>query len=270
MCLCSCDCGTDRQVRPSTLINGLSTCCGCRKIAETRLEVQDKCRRLIGARYGRLVVTGSPENQRGDAIVNAACDCGNIVTRSVRELEGDTREFSCGCAKRELLKAIKTTHGASKTRVYASWRSMRRRILDKNARHYQRYGGRGITMCERMATLDGFIETMGPRPAGTSIDRIDVNGGYWCGSCSECSGAGREVNVRWADAITQAGNVSNRKEIECRGEKKTAAEWSRTPGVTVSASSIYHRLGAGHTAEDAIFNPITPNGQRMPRRDPIS
>lgn len=85
---------------------------------------------------------------------------------------------------------------------YMSWRAMKSRCLNPNATGYKNYGGRGITVCARWLDFQNFYADMGPRPEGTSLDRIDVNGNYEPG------------NVRWS---TDTAQVRNRRKFENPG-----------------------------------------------------
>lgn len=78
---------------------------------------------------------------------------------------------------------------------YVTWNAMKNRCTCPNNQSYVHYGGRGITVCARwLRSFQHFLEDMGPRPAGTSIDRIDVNGNY------------ERKNCRWATREVQARN----------------------------------------------------------------
>lgn len=99
-----------------------------------------------------------------------------------------------------LAPTIRSTRGEYKKFPfeYRSWDHMKQRCLNKKSDNYYRYGGRGITVCERwLEKPDGFhnfLEDMGPRPDGCSLDRIDNNKGY----CPE--------NCRWANQSLQSYN----------------------------------------------------------------
>ena len=72
---------------------------------------------------------------------------------------------------------------------------MKSRCLNPRQADYPSYGGRGITVCERwLHSFEAFLADVGPRPAGMSLDRINVNGNYEPG------------NVRWATAREQRAN----------------------------------------------------------------
>lgn len=60
---------------------------------------------------------------------------------------------------------------------------MKQRCFNPNHPSYPRYGGRGITVCERWLTFANFLADMGVRPKGTNLDREHNDGHYEPGNC---------------------------------------------------------------------------------------
>lgn len=90
------------------------------------------------------------------------------------------------------------THGMSGSPEFRSWEHAKARVTNPNHHAWHLYGGRGIRMCDEWSRDFGaFLAYMGPRPSGTSLDRIDPDGHYEPG------------NVRWANAQTQSANRRN-------------------------------------------------------------
>ena len=101
--------------------------------------------------------------------------------------------------------------------TYNAWAHAIQRCTNPNYRRYDRYGGRGITVCERWRGPGGvgfanFLDDMGERPPGLTLDRIDNDGNYEPGNC------------RWATWSEQASNKS-RRPVQPR--KKLSAEYWR-------------------------------------------
>jgi hypothetical protein len=78
-------------------------------------------------------------------------------------------------------------HGHStnkdRSRTYTSWMDMKQRCLNPNATGWENYGARGVTICDRWLSFDGFLADMGVRPDGRTIDRVDNSGNYEPGNC---------------------------------------------------------------------------------------
>jgi hypothetical protein len=98
-------------------------------------------------------------------------------------------------------------HGMRNTSIYGVWRGMHKRCYLETEPAYHNYGGRGIRICNGWyRNFINFNADMGPKPDGYSIDRIDNDGGYWCGHCDDCISHGWPANCQWATAKQQANN----------------------------------------------------------------
>lgn len=199
-------------------------------------------RDLTGERFGRLVVVSYAGNQRW----KCCCDCGQENEVWAPDLKrGKTK--SCGCLQLEVAKTgdCRRTHGGSNSPEYRSWTSMIRRCSDEKCPGYERYGGRGISVCDRWKSFENFVADMGQRPKGMSIDRIDYDGNY------------EPDNCRWADAKTQSSNTSVAVLITANGKTQTLTDWSRETGLSTAA--IRYRLKAGLSHDEAINRPARPH-----------
>ena len=76
-------------------------------------------------------------------------------------------------------------HGMWSTPEYQIWKGMIQRCFNTKNKKYHRYGGRGITVCDRWKNsfLD-FYKDMGDKPTNKQqIDRIDNDGNYEPSNC---------------------------------------------------------------------------------------
>jgi hypothetical protein len=168
------------------------------------------------------------------------CDCGTEKeVRKYHLLDGYTK--SCGCSR----KLSARVHGQSRTRAYVTWSAMRRRCYNKNCQSYPRYGGRGITVCDRWQySFENFFYDMGNPPSGMSLERRDNNKGYSPDNCC------------WATLEQQGNNTRRNVAVIAFGETKTYAEWERDERCVVSRSTLRSRMTRDKwPAEKAITTP---------------
>ena len=162
-----------------------------------------------GLRFGRWTV-GEKAREGGRPKYNCICDCGTSRSVLLRALVGGISR-SCGCARLEDAAKRLTTHGMSTTKGYLAWQGMLNRCRNKNMDCYHRYGGRGISVCDRWAeSYTAFLSDMGERPEGMTIDRINTNGNYEPGNC------------RWATRLAQSRNKAAQGGVQHRGRSFVA------------------------------------------------
>lgn len=199
-----CVCGKEIEERIALVKNGQVKSCGCQKAKDdgyvkTRA-TYEKGHRFEGTQLtylGEVRATVSPSGKKIRQVA-LVCDCGELCKKAVSNVALASTK-SCGCLLRSQItarrdSAVKNTNHPEYTR-YAN---MIDRCYNKKNKNYERYGGRGIRVCDRWREectgVLNFSKDMGPCPEGYSLDRVDVDGDY----CPD--------NCRWATYSTQAYN----------------------------------------------------------------
>lgn len=184
--------------------NGMNYCPKCGRCLKQRPrnEKAKVCGVCGGVDMGFRMIepvdfTGAPSLRNWKCI----CDCGKEFVARFNNLKLHTK--SCGCLRREnfrRLGLLSKTHGHSsggkRSPTYQTWSSMIDRCTRNKHSHFARYGGRGISVCDRWMKFENFFEDMGERPYGMTLDRIDNDDGYSIHNC------------RWSTDLTQANNRS--------------------------------------------------------------
>lgn len=196
---------------------------------------------MTGQKFHRLTILSRVENDKhGNAVWLCRCDCGvekTVMGAPIRS--GKTT--SCGCTNREIVRAQKT-HGASGTKNYKAWFGMLQRCGNPNHAKWHRYGARGISVCDRWKSYENFLEDMGERPEGMTLDRENNDGNYEPGNC------------RWASQMTQGNNRGNNRIFEIDGKNLTLSEASRAYGIHKDVARS--RLSSGWGVDEAFKTPL--------------
>lgn len=143
---------------------------------------------------------------------------------------------------------------------YNSWQAMRHRCRNPKHPFYHRYGERGIDVCDRWYdSFAAFLEDMGKRPEGHTLDRIDNTKGYYPENC------------RWATSKEQNHNRQKRSKsvpvgpITYDGVTQSVAAWAREIGI--SESALRHRIFAyGWPIAQALGFEPRPTERKSARR----
>lgn len=246
---------------------------------KTCRECSEKARRvdLSGKRFGRLTAieivgrTICPNGTR-QTMWRCKCDCGNETTvKYIALVSGNTK--SCGCGEKEnKLANMRNAWENNRKSVgkhflgcleehplYKTWKTMLTRCYNPNSMSYKHYGGRGIKVCERWSGENGFenfVNDMGERPNGTTLDRIDVNSAY----CPE--------NCRWATTEQQMNNRTDNSRVILDGESITCSQLCRRYGFYYTY--VTHLIHDGVDVNEVIRRALRPNGERRGKRGDLA
>ena len=133
----------------------------------------------------------------------ALFECEHCGKQVEKQKNNGLRDFSCGCARYELISKSNAIHGDSNSNaeyynLWSTWRNMRDRCNRKSNQDYKYYGGKGIIVKDIWIDYLEFkkwsiLNSYEPNK-NLQIDRIDSNKNYSPDNC------------RWVDAKTNQRN----------------------------------------------------------------
>lgn len=204
---------------------------------------------LIGQKFGRLTIIQKMDNDKwGHHRYLCQCTCKQKKIILGNKLEsGHTK--SCGCLQKDTVREIGSqnikhghSRGKQRSAIYITWMNIVQRCANPNTANYKYYGGRGITVCERWLKFENFLEDMGERPEGKSLDRVKNNKGY----CKE--------NCRWTTQKEQARNRRDNRLIFCFGRLQCISAWSEE--TNIKTGTIIARLDRRWSTEKTLTTPV--------------
>jgi hypothetical protein len=178
------------------------------------------------------------------------CHCGKEFESDISSIKSFNTK-SCGCSNTsEIIAKRETKHGLYGHIVYKKWISMNERCYRVKASNYNKYGGRGIQVCDLwrndfmkyykyVISLENYNELLLKQNL-ISIDRIDNNLHYEPGNLRITSWHVQSVNQR-----IQKNNTSGMAGISLL---KKLNKWKSS--ITVHGARIY--LGVFVDKQDAI------------------
>lgn len=224
-------------------------------VSSIGVTVKQKFVNIAGERFGRLVAV-EPKGvlSRKSRAMHwlCKCDCGKIITTSGLSLRQGC-STSCGCYAKESRQTqaalmrqknqLLHGHGHYNSPTYRSWKSMLDRCECPGTNGFKNYGGKGITVCERWHSFKLFLQDMGERLPGMTIDRINPALNYSAENC------------RWATTIQQGRNRSTNHIINFNGQSLCLAAWDEK--MNFPRGTVCRRfVTKGWSVEKTITTPL--------------
>ena len=220
---------------------------------------------LTGQKFGYLTVVaraGTTSGANKCATWLCRCDCGNEIVRKSQDLRSKLRLSlkHCGCK----YGTEESTHGNSRhlmsnRRPYRIWHGMIQRCANPKSKDWLRYGGRGITVCERwLASFADFWADVQPGYEDQlTLGRMDNNGNYEPGNC------------RWETPTQQGNNTRANRILDTPAGRMTLVEAARHYGI--KEVTLGARIGRyGWSMERAVTTPVKSTTSSTAARAPGS
>jgi hypothetical protein len=253
-----------------------STCAECRslykKVRPPRKKTARSRKNLVhpGQKYGLWTVVAEAEPRHYPSRIGGStilyrmwlchCECG--VEKPVAECSlRNGQSISCGCQKHERDRKRYTVHGEAKhlaggkpTPEYTAWQQMQDRCHNPNRDGFERYGGRGITVCpEWRASFQTFLADMGRRPSAKhSLDRKDNDKGY------------SKDNCHWATHEVQMANRRCTRFVFVEGKRVPLSFLAKQYGLAYPV--LAHRLEHGWPLEKALTTTVRSTRKHVRKR----
>lgn len=198
---------------------------------------------LTGKVFGAWEVLGRSDANRKSkgAMWKCRCNlCGRVYDVSSNSLRrGDTTKCRSCSAK------LSQVHPYAKDPIKVVFMGMKQRCYNKNHVAYDRYGGRGIKVCEEW--LEDPVKFYGWAYAngygdGMSIERVDYDGDY----CPE--------NCKFIPLSDQSKNRSGNHMVTIHGETLCLTEWCEL--LHIPYESVKGRVLKGWDEKDAMLECI--------------
>lgn len=200
--------------------------------------------------FGRLTVIARAEDRQDKGRRRVCwlckCQCGTEHIAKGEDLRSG-RTTSCGCFHREMVGELgkrlgptRGTHRMSYSAECNCWKHMIQRCTNPKNERWDRYGARGIQVCERWLKFENFLEDMGRQPfRGATIERKNNNGNYEPGNC------------KWATRAEQSRNKRDTVMITHDGKTMCLADWAIELGLNYN--TLHNRIRvAGWPIERAL------------------
>lgn len=238
--LCKCDCGNEKIIAQDDLNTGRVNSCGClRKEITAKLHYRD----LTGMKFGEWTVLSKIGSNKHQHIKwKCRCSCGSIGEILTSQLISGQSKCCRECAYK-IVGEKNRKHGMSQDRIYKIYSGMKNRCYDENTECFDKYGGRGITICpEWLNDFQAFYDWSMSHGYSDdlTIDRINVYGNYEPNNC------------RWATNKEQANNKRTNVFIVVDGVKMTMAQAAEKYGVKYE--TLRSRIKSGYSPDIAVRN----------------